>query len=72
MTKQEQLAEFLARKGPTVCPPADSFAAQAVPLGRARRTHERGLTEPDMGDEEIREREVACERRYLELQGIRP
>jgi len=70
VSKQDQIAEFLARRGVTVCPPAGSFAEQATPLSRARRDHERGLMRPELGDEEVVAREQATERRYLELQGF--
>jgi hypothetical protein len=73
MTRDKQLAEFLARKGVTKCPPAESFADQAVPLSRARRDNEKVLTEPaelDDRDHEVIERERGAERRYLEIQGV--
>jgi hypothetical protein len=72
MTKQDQIAAFLARKGATKCPPAESFADQAAPLSRARRELEQTLTEPvDDRDHEVIEREAAAESRYLEIQGVR-
>ncbi len=56
MTRQQQIAEFLAHKGATLCPPTgEEFTAR--PLHALRRERERGLTnDPEQAAE--REREV--------------
>lgn len=73
MTQDEQIQEFLARRGATKCPPAESFADQATPLKRSRREREQGLTEGEQADvdHEVIERERGAEARYLEIQGVR-
>lgn len=70
-TDKDKIAEFLARNGATVCPPATSFEGQAVPLFKLRRQHERQVTASTSSiDHEVVIREQATEQRYLELQGI--
>jgi hypothetical protein len=76
MTNQDKLAEFLARKGATVCPPAKDFVSQATPLARGRRQHERYLIDRafdsgDTIDHEVIERECGAEAAYLRIQGVR-
>jgi hypothetical protein len=75
MNRKDQIAEFLARKGATICPPAESFEDQAAPLSRARRAHERvvferehGRQPADDGDPEVREVEKAVKQRLDEIQ----
>lgn len=73
MSRNDQIAEFLARKGATVCPAAESFKDQAGSLKRLRRETEQALTAPcedEVGDPEVQERERGAEARYLELQGV--
>lgn len=73
MTREKQLAEFLARKGATKCSPAESFSDQAAPLKLARREREHALMggDEDDVDDEVIERERGAEARYLEIQGVK-
>lgn len=54
MTREQQIAEFLARKGATVCPPTGE-AFTAKPLHSMRRERERNLTNPALDAEQAAE-----------------
>ncbi len=54
MTREQQIAEFLARKGATVLPPTgEEFTAK--PLHAMRRERERSLMNPELDVEQAAE-----------------
>ena len=58
---QSAIAQFLASKGATVCPPTRSHTSNARSLRKMRDAHERMCgpeTDMDDMDDEVREREI--------------
>jgi hypothetical protein len=72
MTREEQIAAFIAKKGVTKCAPSDQPAPS---LRQLRRAREQSLLHDhdhvDDGDHEVQEMERGAQARYLEIQGVR-
>lgn len=70
MTREEQIAEFITKRGVTKCAPSN----QAAPsLRQLRRAREQSLLcdDEDEGDHEVQEMERGAQARYLDIQGVR-
>jgi hypothetical protein len=70
MTREEQIAAFIAKKGVTKCAPSNQDAPS---LRQLRRAREQSLLRDhvDDGDHEVQEMERGAQARYLEIQGVR-